>query len=119
VIFGVAANVSIGKLFIAGIVPGMLLAALAITWWWVSRNENVNAAAQGQPGRRWPPALPSTVGAVAAGDRAGGPEDGRVHADRSGRGGRGVRAVRRHGHLPRTEVVAAGPVFVRRPRPRR
>ncbi len=42
VIFGVAANVSIGKLFMAGIVPGLLLAvAIAITWWWVARNENV------------------------------------------------------------------------------
>ncbi|MEN9631300.1 MAG: hypothetical protein RJA10_4528 [Pseudomonadota bacterium] len=42
VIFGVAANVSIGKLFMAGIVPGLMLgAALAITWWWVARNENV------------------------------------------------------------------------------
>jgi TRAP-type transport system large permease protein len=42
VIFGVAANVSIGKLFMAGIVPGILLAvAIAITWWWVARNENV------------------------------------------------------------------------------
>ena len=42
VIFGVAANVSIGKLFIAGIVPGVLLGVgIAITWWWVARNEKV------------------------------------------------------------------------------
>jgi tripartite ATP-independent transporter DctM subunit len=42
VIFGVAANVSIGKLFMAGIVPGVLLGVgIAITWWWVARNENV------------------------------------------------------------------------------
>ena len=42
VIFGVAANVSISKLFLAGIVPGILLGvALAITWWWLVRSEKV------------------------------------------------------------------------------
>jgi tripartite ATP-independent transporter DctM subunit len=42
VIFGVAANVSISKLFIAGIVPGLMIGlALALTWWWVGRKEAV------------------------------------------------------------------------------
>ncbi|MBL7087672.1 TRAP transporter large permease subunit [Acidovorax sp.] len=42
VIFGVAANVSISKLFLAGIVPGILLGlSLAVTWWWLVRRENV------------------------------------------------------------------------------
>ena len=42
VIFGVAANVSISKLFLAGIVPGLLLgASLWVTWWWVARKEQV------------------------------------------------------------------------------
>lgn len=42
VIFGVAGNVSISKLFLAGIVPGMLLAvALWATWWWLARGEAV------------------------------------------------------------------------------
>jgi tripartite ATP-independent transporter DctM subunit len=40
VIFGVAANVSISKLFLAGIVPGIVLAAgLWLTWWWLTRRE--------------------------------------------------------------------------------
>ena len=42
VIFGVAANVSISKLFLAGIFPGLLLAvAMAFTWWWLGRTEKV------------------------------------------------------------------------------
>lgn len=43
VIFGVAGNVSISKLFMAGIVPGIMLgAALWITWWWLARSEVVS-----------------------------------------------------------------------------
>lgn len=42
VIFGVAANVSITKLFLAGIFPGLLLAvALWVTWWFLVRQENI------------------------------------------------------------------------------
>jgi TRAP-type transport system large permease protein len=41
VVFGVAANVSISKLFLAGIVPGLMLgASLWITWWWLARRED-------------------------------------------------------------------------------
>ncbi len=42
VIFGVAANVSISKLFLAGIFPGLLLGAgLWLTWWWLTRKEQL------------------------------------------------------------------------------
>jgi tripartite ATP-independent transporter DctM subunit len=42
VIFGVAANVSISKLFLAGIAPGVMLGvALCLTWWWLVRKEKV------------------------------------------------------------------------------
>ena len=42
VIFGVAANVSISKLFLAGIVPGLYIGlALWITWWWLGRKEQI------------------------------------------------------------------------------
>ena len=43
VIFGVAANVSISKLFMAGIFPGIMLAlSLVVTWWYVARKETVS-----------------------------------------------------------------------------
>lgn len=42
VIFGVAANVSISRLFMAGIAPGLMLgAALWFTWWWLVRKEKI------------------------------------------------------------------------------
>ena len=45
IIFGVAGNVSITKLFLAGIVPGLLMGvAIGLTWWWVAKKENVAAA---------------------------------------------------------------------------
>ena len=43
VIFGVAANVSITKLFLAGIFPGLLIgASLWFTWWWLGRREKID-----------------------------------------------------------------------------
>lgn len=42
VIFGVAGNVSISKLFLAGIFPGLVLGAgLWATWWWLTRREQI------------------------------------------------------------------------------
>ena len=42
VIFGVAANVSISKLFLAGIVPGLLMGlSIAITWYLVANKEDI------------------------------------------------------------------------------
>ncbi len=45
VLFGVAGGVSITKLFIAGVFPGIYLGlALAVTWWWVARRDRVAVA---------------------------------------------------------------------------
>ena len=53
VIFGVAANVSISKLFLAGIVPGLLMGvAIAITWWWVAKKENITPPARATAAER-------------------------------------------------------------------
>jgi len=42
IVFGVIANVSIGKLFLAGIFPGLLMGlSLLITWQWVARKDHV------------------------------------------------------------------------------
>jgi tripartite ATP-independent transporter DctM subunit len=42
VVFGVAGGVSISKLFMAGIFPGVwLAAALVVTWWWLVRSEQI------------------------------------------------------------------------------
>jgi TRAP-type transport system large permease protein len=53
VIFGVAANVSITKLFLAGIVPGLLMGvAIAIAWFLVARKENIETPPKAAPAER-------------------------------------------------------------------
>jgi tripartite ATP-independent transporter DctM subunit len=54
VIFGVAANLSISKLFLAGIFPGILIAAsLWVTWWWLARKEQVTTPPRRTRGEIW------------------------------------------------------------------
>lgn len=54
VIFGVAANVSISKLFLAGIFPGIVLAAgLWGTWWFLTRKEDLTPPARRAPHEVW------------------------------------------------------------------
>jgi len=42
IVFGVIANVSIGKLFLAGVFPGLMMGlSLVLTWVWVARKDRV------------------------------------------------------------------------------
>ena len=50
IVFGVIANVSIGKLFLAGVFPGLMMgASLVVAWLWVVRRDRVAAL----PRRSW------------------------------------------------------------------
>ncbi|WP_172125432.1 MULTISPECIES: TRAP transporter large permease subunit [unclassified Devosia] len=52
VVLGVTANLSIVKLFMAGIVPGLLMAlSLVAAWWFISRRDNVQTLPR-QSGRQ-------------------------------------------------------------------
>jgi tripartite ATP-independent transporter DctM subunit len=54
VIFGVAANVSISKLFLAGIVPGLMMGlAIAVAWHLVARRENIEPPPKASAAERW------------------------------------------------------------------
>ncbi|MEO8410293.1 MAG: TRAP transporter large permease subunit [Propionivibrio sp.] len=45
IVFGVATNLSITRLFFAGIFPGLIIGlALALTWWWKMRSAVVNVS---------------------------------------------------------------------------
>lgn len=51
IIYGVATNISITKLFMAGIAPGLMMGlTLVLIWVWVARKENVPV----QPRQPWP-----------------------------------------------------------------
>ncbi len=54
VIFGVAAGVSVTKLFLAGIFPGLMLGAgLCVAWWWVARTEKSAVMPRKTPWEVW------------------------------------------------------------------
>jgi tripartite ATP-independent transporter DctM subunit len=53
VIFGVAANLSIGKLFMAGIVPGLMLGVgIAVAWYIVAKREKITPPAKASGAER-------------------------------------------------------------------
>ncbi len=53
IVFGVAGNVSITKLFLAGIVPGVLMGlAIGATWWWIAKRDQIEPAPRMAMGQR-------------------------------------------------------------------
>ncbi len=53
IVFGVAGNVSITKLFLAGIVPGVLMGlAIGATWWWIAKRDRIQPAPRMDLGQR-------------------------------------------------------------------
>jgi len=54
VIFGVAANVSIPQLFVAGLFPGILMGvSLVFAWWWVARRDQLTPLPRQGWAERW------------------------------------------------------------------
>lgn len=54
IVFGVAANVSITKLFMAGIFPGLLMGlALTVTWLFIVRKDNIEMLPKQSAAQRW------------------------------------------------------------------
>ena len=53
IVFGVIANVSIGKLFLAGVFPGLLMGmSLLVAWLWVARKDKVTVLPRQAVGQR-------------------------------------------------------------------
>ena len=106
VLYGVSTNTSIGALFMAGIVPGIMLALMlaAVTWFIAWRNgyprmpkATLRPAMDRVPRKR--------LGPAADRDRARRHLWRHLHADRGGRGGRGLRLLHHRVRLQGTEAA--------------
>jgi TRAP-type transport system large permease protein len=54
VVFGVASGLSISKLFLAGIFPGLMIGVgLAVAWWWSARKESLIMPPKTTGAERW------------------------------------------------------------------
>ncbi len=110
ILYGVVGGVSITKLFLAGIFPGLMIAAaLCVTWLIVSRKEQHRTAAAPKRRRQAEDLHRQPLGAVPAGYHHRRLEVRRVHPDGGRRRRRRLFAVRVDGDLPRAAAGQAVP----------
>ena len=107
IVFGVAGSVSISRLFLAGIVPGVIMGlALACTWWLLTRTSDIavlpRRTSAAVSGRSQPRQRRACTGF--ASDHRRRPQGRCVHPDRSGGGRRRLRTPRWRTSLPRAEA---------------
>ena len=96
VMYAVATNTSVGQLFIAGIVPGLVLATmLGLTTWWRARKNNYPRQPKATLGRALAHVPREHLGPAADRRRHRRHLHRHLHADRGGRDERGLRVLRR------------------------
>ena len=101
VIYGVSADASIGRLFLAGVIPGVLMGvSLMVMVAIIAPRQGLPRHAFGGLRDVWVAFKERRLGAADAGDPAGRHVQRAVHADRGGRGRRPLRAVPRLRRLP-------------------
>ncbi len=108
VIFGVAANLSITKLFLAGIMPGIYIAVGSwFAWWWEVRKENIVPPVRKTREGTWACGARCLLGVGTTVHHHLWAPLRRVHSDRSRGRGRGLLTDRGGFYLSRTYLEAA------------
>ncbi|VUC71177.1 dehydroascorbate transporter [Salmonella sp. NCTC 11881] len=110
IIFGVSSGLSISKLFMAGIAPGIMMgAALMLTWWWQAGRLNLPSQPKATPREIWQSLVSGIWALFFTGDYHRRLPFRTFHAN-GGRGGRRVlRPLCRRGYLSGINVFQSLP----------
>lgn len=108
IIFGVSSGLSISKLFMAGIAPGIMMGVtLMVTWWWQAKRLNLPCQPKASLREVWQ-SLVSGIWALFFTDNYYWRFPfGVIYTDRSRRGCRLLRSVRLGGGLSRDDLLHA------------